>query len=171
MKKRGQIWVETVIYTMIAMVLIGVVLSYVSPKIEEFRDRSTIEKTFNFLTTMDSTINEISSVPGNKRVIKLTLSKGGIEIDGENDKIVFEIDSRYEYSESGETFVENGFSINTEDQGEHKKVKITKEYSYNLTYDNTEQSKTISSSPTAYDIIISNQGFNGNTATIDFVIN
>lgn len=169
--RRGQIWIETVIYTMIAMVLIGIVLGYVTPKVEEFRDRTSIEKTLNFLTAMDSKINEISSVPGNKRALQFNFNKGLIKIDSANDKITFEIDSRYEYSESGETFSENGFQVSTEDQGKYKKVTISKTYSHNITYENSEQTKTISHSPTQYNLIISNNGFSGNKAIIDFKVN
>ena len=32
MKKEGQVWVETVVYTLIAFVLIGLVLSFAKPK-------------------------------------------------------------------------------------------------------------------------------------------
>ena len=36
-KKRGQIWVETVIYTLIALILIGLVLTFITPKIKEIQ--------------------------------------------------------------------------------------------------------------------------------------
>jgi uncharacterized protein (UPF0333 family) len=35
--KRGQIWVETVVYTLIALVMIGLVLAFAKPKIEELQ--------------------------------------------------------------------------------------------------------------------------------------
>ena len=38
-KKRGQVWVETVIYTLIALALIGTVLAFVKPKVEEMQDK------------------------------------------------------------------------------------------------------------------------------------
>ena len=43
-KKRGQIWVETVIYTLIALVMIGTILAFALPKISEIQDKSTIEQ-------------------------------------------------------------------------------------------------------------------------------
>ena len=36
--RRGQVWVETVIYTLIGIALIGLVLAILTPKIKEFRD-------------------------------------------------------------------------------------------------------------------------------------
>ena len=168
---RGQIWVETVIYTLIAMVLIGLVLGYATPKIEEFRDKASIEKTINILNQIDTTIEEIRQKgSGNTRVIDFIIGDGQIKIDGVNDSIVFEMDSRYEYSEPGETFTENGFSINTEDEGKYKKITITKNYSYNLTYDGEDQSKTVSRSTTSYTISLLNNGFAGGTSVIDVSI-
>jgi type II secretory pathway pseudopilin PulG len=170
-KDNGQIWIETVIYTLIAMLLIGLVLSYANPKIEGFIDKVSIEKSMNFLMALDNTINEIQSVPGNTRLIEFTLSNGKIEIDGENDKITFEMQSRYEYSESGETFTENGFNISTEDQGKYKIVTISKNYPNNLTYDGLEQLRTITKASAPYRISISNNGFSGGTSIIDISVN
>jgi len=154
MKRRdclGQIWIETVIYTLILMVLIGLALSYVNPKIESFKDKTAIEKTFNFLKNMDNTINEVKSVPGNKRVIGMTISDGKIEIDGEKDTITFEIDSRYQYSEPGKNFSESGFNVTTISQGKYNKVKISKDYSpIDITYNGEDRLKTISFSSVEY---------------------
>lgn len=147
----GQIWIETVIYTLILMVLIGLTLSYVNPKIEGFKDKTAIEKTFNFLKSIDNTINEVKSVPGNKRITSVTISNGKIEIDGENDKITFEIDSRYEYSEPGESFTESGFNITTIAQGKTNKVTIEKNYfPINITYNGEDRVKTVSFSSVEY---------------------
>ena len=44
MNKRGQVWVETVIYTLIALVMIGLVLSFVQPKIMELQDKATLQQ-------------------------------------------------------------------------------------------------------------------------------
>ena len=36
---KGQVWVETVLYTLIGLALIGVVLAIITPKINETRDK------------------------------------------------------------------------------------------------------------------------------------
>ena len=41
---KGQIWIETVIYTLIIFVMIGLVLSFAKPKIEEMQDKAIIEQ-------------------------------------------------------------------------------------------------------------------------------
>ena len=45
--KHGQVWVETVIYTLIAFALIGTVLTFVKPKIEEMQDSAIISQRNN----------------------------------------------------------------------------------------------------------------------------
>ena len=47
--KRGQIWVETMVYTLIAFALIGLVLAFVKPKIQETQDKAIIEQSVNIL--------------------------------------------------------------------------------------------------------------------------
>ena len=48
-RKKGQIWVETVIYTLIAFAMIGLALSFVKPKIDEIQDRGIIEQSITLL--------------------------------------------------------------------------------------------------------------------------
>ena len=55
--ERGQVWIETVLYTMIGLVLIGLVLGFVNPKIEESKDNLIIEQTLTLLNDLDSKIN------------------------------------------------------------------------------------------------------------------
>jgi hypothetical protein len=171
-EKNAQVWIETVIYTLIAIGLIGLVLSFANPKIEGFRDKMVIEKTMNFLMEFDKNINEISLAPGNKRVTEFTISKGEIKIDGEENTITFEIDSLYKYSEPGEPFFENGFEIETQEGGEYKKITISKTYdNYNLIYLGSEQTKVISNAPTPYKISFENKGFEEGKIKIDISIN
>ena len=40
---RGQVWIETVIYTLIAFALIATALTYIKPKIEEIQDKAIVE--------------------------------------------------------------------------------------------------------------------------------
>ena len=68
--KRGQIWVETVLYTLIGLTLIGIVLAIVTPKINESRDRIVVEQSIESLKIFDEKIKEVSeNAVGNTRVI------------------------------------------------------------------------------------------------------
>ena len=170
MKKRGQIWVETMIYTLVAFALIAAVLFFVKPKVEEIQDHALIEQSLEVMKYFDSTILELSqSVSGNKREIEIGIKKGTLEIDGVNNKIIFEMESKYEYSEPGETFLESSLNILTEKIGDENKITISKEYDYDLKFNNLDESKLISASSTPYTIFVSNKG--GSPIVIDFEIN
>ena len=67
---RGQVWIETIIYTSIALLMIGLVLAYAKPKIEEFQDKATLEQSLEMVKEIDSTIMTIG-VSGIKDLLKL----------------------------------------------------------------------------------------------------
>ena len=52
-KNKGQIWIETVLYTLIGLVLIGVTLAIVMPKINAARDRILVEQTASSMGVID----------------------------------------------------------------------------------------------------------------------
>ena len=56
---RGQIWVETVIYTLIGLALMGLVLAFVMPKINESKDRIILQQTITSLNDIDEKINSV----------------------------------------------------------------------------------------------------------------
>ena len=63
MKKRGirgQIWIETVIYTLIAFFMIGIVLAFVRPKILEFQDKIIIDRSINLMDHLNNNILSIA---------------------------------------------------------------------------------------------------------------
>ena len=96
--QKGQIWIETVIYILIALVMIGAVLAFVNPKIKEIQDKLTIDKTIEMLEELDSKISEVGGSIGNKRIINLDIKKGELQISGES--IVYELkESNVEYSQ------------------------------------------------------------------------
>ncbi len=171
MKKRGQVWVETMVYTLVAFVLIATVLFFVKPKVEEMQDQALIEQSLKVMKYFDSTILELTQgVSGNKREIEIGIKKGTLKIDGINNKIIFEMESKYEYSEPGKTFVESSLNILTDKVGDENKITISKQYSnYNLTFNNADESKLISASSTPYTIFVSNKG--DSPIVINFEIN
>ena len=48
---KGQIWVETVLYTLIALALIGITLAFVMPKINESKNNLIVEQTISSFRT------------------------------------------------------------------------------------------------------------------------
>ena len=167
MKKRGQIWVETLIYTLIAFVMIGLVLFFAGPKITEAQDKIVIEQSIEILEDMNSIILNIG-IAGNKRLVEINIKKGELKIDGANNKIIFEIESAYQFSQPGEDIPQGSITIRTEEKGEFNLVILTRDYSgsHDLKYQNNDQLKTITRSSSPYKLFITNKG--GSPTVIDF---
>jgi len=165
--RRGQIWVETIIYTLIAFALIGLVLAFVKPKIEEIQDKGIIEQSISVLEDIDLIIKTLGD-PGNQRIINLGISKGIFSIDGENNKLFFEIESRYIYSEPGRNITIGNIIVLTEKKGKINDVTLTRNYEgeYDITYQNMNELKEIGKTSTSYTLLIANKGENALNKTI-----
>ena len=166
--QRGQIWVETIIYTLIAFALIGLVLAFVKPKIEEIQDKGIIEQSISVLEEINLIIDDIRGDPGNQRIINLGISKGIFSIDGENNKLFFEIESRYIYSEPGRNVTIGNIIVLTEKKGKINDVTLTRNYEgeYDITYQNMNELKEIGKTSTSYTLLIANKGENALNETI-----
>ena len=164
MKKRGQIWVETMIYILIGFALIGLVLAFAKPKIDELRDKAIIEQSIDMMEDIDITLTEvIKAGPGNKRVIETVIRKGNLKIDGLNNEIMFEFEGEYIYSEPGEPISQGNLIIETRQLGERGIVNVTRIYSnYDITYNGGQTEKIISKAKAPYKLVISNLGNNLN---------
>ncbi len=167
--KRGQIWVETVVYTLIAFALIAAVLSFVKPKIQELQDKAIIEQSISMLKDIDSTVIEIiQGGAGNKRKLEVGIKKGDLIFDGENNAIIFKIESNYLYSEIGKEIVDGNLIIKTLKKGEKNLVILNRTYQdYNLTFKGEEETKTLSKASTSYNIFLTNKGKINNKWNID----
>lgn len=171
--KKAQVWVETVIYTLIAFVLIGAVLTFVRPKIEEFQDKAVIEQTLAALEDINTIVlSIIQGGQGNKRLVEMGIKKGVLNIDAENDKLIFEMEGRYQYSEPGTNVMVGNALVNTKTSGKLNTVTITIDYSpkYDLTYDNQNILKILNKAATPYKISISNDGKKYGKTKINFEV-
>ncbi len=167
--RRGQVWVETVIYTLIGLALIGLVLAILTPKIKEFRDRSVIEQTIESLNTFDSKIIEILDAPGNKRKISLKLDRGAIIVDSLNNELKYVLEeSDVRYSEPGIELSLGRINVLTEELTETYKITLSVPYVYNLTYDGADRNEEIFlpvSIP--YEFFVENRGISNGKVWID----
>lgn len=167
--RRSQVWIETVIYTLIAFAMIGAVLAFVKPKIEEAQDKAIIQQSISVMEEMDNVITDVAIAgEGNKRKISLTIKKGSIEIDGSAEKIIFEMESRYAYSQIGADIKSGNVIIKTEKKAAKLyTVTLTLNYfeKYNLAFGgNAGESKTITKSSTLYNLFVSNEKIGENSA-------
>ncbi len=164
-KHKGQVWVETVIYTLIALVMIGAVLAFAVPKVQEIQDKAIIEQSINSINDINNVIlSVVQGGAGNKRIIEANIKKGLLKIDSANNKIDFEMETSYVYSEPGRTINLGDIEAITEKVSGAYKVTLKASYNYNITYGGKDEEKTIEQSPTPYKIIIENKGdVSGNT--------
>src|SRR3989344_1356812 len=157
--KKAQVWIETVIYLLIAFVMIGLVLSFIRPKIEEIRDKAIIEQSLEVIRDIENLILTIGS-PGNKRLLEIEIRKGNLIFDCTNDKVFFQINSKYVYTEPGENVEIGNVMALTENKGEYNVVTLERDFSdvYNLTYKNEDMLKTLNKASTPYKVYLTNNG-------------
>ena len=61
LNKKGDIWVSTVIYIAISIIVIAIVLLAALPLIQKLKDRNVTTQTKNILTQIDKNIKEVIS--------------------------------------------------------------------------------------------------------------
>jgi len=164
---RGQVWVETVVYTLIAFSLMGLVLAFVVPKVEETQDKGLIEQSIKVLEDIDGFVR-LLGIPGNQRVFDLSINKGSLTFDAVSDSLLFEIESKYTYSEPGEQINVGNIVVLTEKTGNLNNITLTRNYEgkYNITFEGSEAIEKIDKASLSYNIIISNRGQDANGLTI-----
>ncbi|MFH1325157.1 MAG: hypothetical protein ABIH49_00105 [archaeon] len=168
-ERRGQIWIETVIYTLIALTLIGAVLAFITPRIGEIQDKAIVEQSIGLMENLNNVIlSVVQGGAGNKRIIDLSLKKGTLNIDSVSDEIVFEMESEYEYSQIGEVVEIGSLTAKTEESGSLNKITlISNQNKYDLTYNGDDTEKEISKSTTPYKLSIENKGESGGKIVVD----
>jgi len=175
-EKLGQVWIETVVYTLIGLVLIGMVLAFALPVVEVKKDERVFLSTVDALNTIDNKITEIYNLgPSNKRNVPIAIGKGQLVIEsnndlsGGNDRLVFVIeDSAYaasEYERSVEIEIDGtNLKVKTVEKGDKNyEITIVREYPsarYNLTYDMKDILHTLNSASGAYNLEVVNRGRN-----------
>ncbi len=168
--KKGQVWIETVVYTLIAFAILGAILGFAKPKIEQLQDKSIIEQSIKMLGDIDSTIEEIQTASGNKREIELTIKKGALNVDALNNQIIFEIESKYTYSEPEIPITKGNIIILNNKIGKINKIHATINYAekYNLTFADEDKSEKLAKSSAPYKLFISNEGVENDLTKINF---
>jgi hypothetical protein len=167
MKKKGQVWIETVIYTLIGLTVIGILLGFGKPKIDAMKDKVLIEQTIESLNQINDKIYDVQ-IPGNKRFLGLKIAKGTFTINASNDEIIWTILSSYKYSELGEVVNSSNMQFLTT-QGNPYKVDISMNYNLNLTYDSQDISRSFEASPSQYTLVIENKP-SSNGINIDLLV-
>ncbi len=165
MKKNAQVWIETVLYTLIGLALIGLSLAFITPRINEAKDRALIEQTISSLNAFDEKINIVlDGGPSNVRYLDFTMKRGELYIDGEKDEIRFIIsDVGKPYTEINKEVSISGriSAVTTKSQkGYIVTLKIPYSNIADIEYDEKEEEEKITAAAVPYKFEISNKGSN-----------
>lgn len=170
MRKKGQIWVETVLYTLIGLALIGLVLAFVTPRIQKAKDELVVEQTIESLNVFDEKINAIlEGGAGNVRNIDFTMRQGEFVIYPRDDEIRFVLKNlKKPYSEPGEHIEIRRMDLLTEEEQKTFSVTLTLSYEdiADLTYDGGNAEKQFNAASTPYRFSIENKGVGGGSLEI-----
>ena len=164
-RKRGinssaQVWIETVICTLIGLTIIGVLLAVTKPKIDEMKDRLIIEQSIEALNRINERIYDVRNYGyGNKRIVNLKISKGKFIINSTGDKISWIMDSKAKYSEPGTPVSIGNMEVLTIEASPWQ-VKLEISYNVDLRYNNENVLKEFEQAPTPYELQIENLGDN-----------
>jgi type II secretory pathway pseudopilin PulG len=168
LKKRGkhaQVWVETVVYTLIGLAILGVILAIAMPKIKQTENEVVIEQTLAAINSLNQKVHNIQMGSGNSRQIDFRIKEGELIIDSVNDSISFVLEkTSLLYSELGVIVPQGDIKILTVENGKKYNVHLILDYSgqLNITFENQEIVKELSSATNPYKLLIKNQG-RGNT--------
>jgi len=173
MERKAQIWIETVIYTLIGLSIIGIVLGVVKPAIDERKDSISIKQSIDLLNYIDQQIDEVKySGAGTSIPIDIKIGRGKLYLDAEKDRISMIIEgSRSKFSEPGQVISIGGnIQALTVKKTSAYNINLTIDYSNraNITYKGKDVLQTLQSAPVAYGFFIKNNGLIGNYQNIDF---
>jgi len=174
--KKAQVWIETVIYTLIGLTVIAIVLTSALPQIEKAKDKQVITQTVESLAMLDSKISETRDGPNNVRKFQLKISKGRIEIDPVNDLIIYKMENtKLKFSEPGEIVRENDLiTAETQKSGGKFNVILVANYSkeIDITYNGEEEVGIIQPGTSIYQITMTNRGYTAGTNmyNVDFTL-
>ena len=158
-QKKGQVWVETVLYTLIGLAIIGIVLAVAKPKIDEMKDEIVINQIIESMSSIDEKVGEVDSVEGNRRSIDLKVGDGEFVVDGVNNMIIWRINSDYQYSEEDVVVDIGDFNVLTT-KGDPWTVEIMRPYDFDIRFDSVDEEKVLEESSAPYSVYVENLGRN-----------
>ncbi len=159
MNSRAQVWIETVIYTLIGLTLIAMTLAYLMPKINQSNDRSAVEQSIEALNLLDQKVVEVmTGAAGSSRIIpEFLIKRGSLNVKPETKDLFFAIDGLgVAYSEPNVPITRGRITLLTEPfQGKYR-TTLTVHYTIALTYNGGTAPKKFTPAATPYQFSITN---------------
>lgn len=167
--KKAQVWIETVIYTLIGLAIMGILLSIIIPSINSKKDEIIIKQSLDILKNIENKMNEVVYYgSGNSREMEIKIKKGQLIFNFNEDYIEFNIESENKYSEIGEEIKDGNVNISTIKNGNLYEVKLKLFLeNINLTFSEDQSEKVFQASESSYYILITNKGSENNKIIIE----
>lgn len=161
-KKRGQVWIETVLYTLIGLAIMASLMWAITPKVNVMIDEAAIEQARSFLGDFDEAISRTLYSSGMQIEFNLPLKKGEFIIDSKDNSVVFVLRGTLKKFSEVNQLIPGDVAILTKNVTNKKyDVYLISNYSslnLNITYNDIDSEKIFDSAPTPYRLLISNKG-------------
>ena len=168
--KKGQVWIETVIYILVGLSLISLILAFAIPKVNEKRDRAIIEQMINSLVVLDGKINEvIDAGEDNRRIVDFSMKTGSLYFDSSNERISFILDELNKpYSEPGVKIPLGRVIVETIKKQKTFNINLSLEYpGTDLTFQGRNDLKKFNPASIPYKFSIENKGIVDGKLNVD----
>jgi len=138
MKKKADIWISAALYFGLGIIVVTLILGAGLPLIERLKDKNVVLETKEVMFALDNDIRQvIRQGPGEQRALTVSIKKGDLVIDYNNEKIIWTYTTTALLSEPGQTIKESNLDILSEP------TKTKKEYLIILTLDYNPQPKKL----------------------------
>ena len=167
MDRKAQVWIESVLYTLIGLALIGMVLAFIMPKINETKDKLAVEQTIQSLNDLAS---KMDLIPGNIRQVDFTMKRGEMTIDSPNDKIVFAFDDiTTPISEINQSIPQGKIMLLTEKGQKYYSVTLTLDLKgkYDIRYKDENVTHKFTASSVPYKIQLTAESADNESAGLE----
>lgn len=160
LKKRGQVWMETLLYTVVTLSILTMVLSFALPKLQQGQERAVIASHVTSLKMIDKIILDLSSVSaGNQKKYILPLEEGTFTVDGVANTISITIpDVGVKYTEPDIPVSDGRVTILTTKTGKKEYLVVAStsytNFGINITAKNRDEIFELTKAPTPYEIVI-----------------
>jgi len=159
--KIAQIWIETVLYTLIGLAVIGLVLAFATPKIKAAQEKVLIEQSIEIMNNLDRVITTIQDRGlGNVKSYTFTIKRGILIIDSSNNEIKLILEGlSSEYSEPNTPIDEGRVKLLTETKANSNTVTLRLDYRLSNTdirYEQRDIEHTFNQAPTPYTLYVRN---------------
>lgn len=161
---KGQIWIETVLYTIIGLALIAVVLAFATPKINASKDKIIVDQSIKSMQILGEKIDEVaSSGAGTRSIIEFNLKKGSLTFDLDKGNITLVLNNlNGMYSEDQVSIPFGRVTVISTKGQKYSSVNITLPSGNTLSYaGSASPDKVLTASPTPYTFSIEKKIANG----------